>query len=328
MASRRRSIRWLTSPLIAIAQLDVELGALRIEARLERAHVRLRAEAVRDQTAVGDPAEQRLHLRMIDAQRGEAVERDVLDEGLERGAHGVEGAVELHVLGVDVGDHRRARRQAHEGAVGLVGLDHHPVAFAVAGVGAVGVDDAAVDHGRIELRGIQQRRDQRGRGGLAVGAGDRDRPLQAHQLAEHLGAPDHRHAGAARRLDLGVVALDRRGHDDHAALAEIGRAMADRHGDAEPAQALDVGVLGDVGALHAMAEVVEHLGDPAHADAADPDEVDAARIERQGPHARASICVLIEAAAASDWSASASALAASVRPSAAARPAIAASSCG
>ena len=193
-------------PAHPIAQLDVELGALRIEARLERAHVRLRAEAVGDQAAVGDPAEQRLHLRMIDAQRGEAVERDVLDEGLERGAHGVEVAVELHVLGVDVGDHRDARRQAHEGAVGLVGLDHHPVAFAVAGVGAVGVDDAAVDHGRIELGGIEQRRDQRGGGGLAVGAGDRDRPLQAHQLAEHLGAPDDRHAGAARRLDLGIVA--------------------------------------------------------------------------------------------------------------------------
>ena len=68
--------------------------------------------------------------------------------------------------------------------------------------------------------------------------------------------------------------------------------MADRDRDAEPAQALDVGVLGDVGALHAMAEVVQHLGDAAHADAADPDEVDAARIDRQGPHARASSWVL------------------------------------
>ena len=32
-----------------------------------------------------------------------------------------------------------------------------------------------------------------------------------------------------------------------------------------------------------MAEVAQHLGDAAHADAADPDEVNAARIERQRP---------------------------------------------
>ena len=188
-----------------IAQLDVELGAVGIEHGIERAHVRLRAEAIGDQAPVGDPAEQRLDLGMIDAQRREAVERQVLDKALEGGAHGVEIAPEVEMLGVDVGDHGDARRQAHEGAVGLVGLDHHPVALAVPGVGAVGVDDAAVDHGRVEVGGIEQGRDQRGRGGLAVGAGDRDRPFQAHQLAQHLGAPHDRHAGAARRLDLGIV---------------------------------------------------------------------------------------------------------------------------
>src|SRR5512134_1557106 len=48
---------------------------------------------------------------------------------------------------------------------------------------------------------------------------------------------------AARRLDLEIVGLDRRGHHDHAALAEIGGAMADRDRNAEPAQALGVGVL-------------------------------------------------------------------------------------
>ena len=101
--------------------------------------------------------------------------------------------------------------------------------------------------------------------------------------------------------------------------AEIGGAMADRHRDAEAAQALGVGVLGDVGALDPMAEAVQHLGDPAHADAADPDEVNAARIERQRPHASASMCVLTGAGAASDCTSSASAPAASVRPSAAAR---------
>ena len=71
----------------------------------------------------------------------------------------------------------------HEGAVAFVGLDHHPVAGAEPRIGAVGVDDAAVDDGRIEPAGSSRAADHRGRGRLAVRAGDRDRPFQAHQLA-------------------------------------------------------------------------------------------------------------------------------------------------
>ncbi len=216
-------------------------------------------------------------------------------------------------------------RQADEAAVGLVGLDHHPVALARAGVGAIGVDDAAVDHGRVELGGIEQGCDQRGRGGLAVGAGDRDRPLEPHQLAQHLGPAHDRHAGAARGLDLGVVALDRGRHHDHPAVAEIGGPVADRDLDAQPAQALGVGVLDQVRALHPVAEIVQHLGDPAHADAADPDEVDAARIDRQGPHASASRWSLATEGESRDSTASASARAASGRPRACARAAMSAS---
>ena len=93
-----------------------------------------------------------LHLGMVDAHHREAVERDVLDEGAEGLLDRVEGAVVVEVLGVDVGDDRDVGRQLEEGAVGLVGLDHHPVARAHAGVGAVGVDDAAVDDGRVESR--------------------------------------------------------------------------------------------------------------------------------------------------------------------------------
>ena len=105
------------------------------------------------------------------------------------------------MLGIDVGDDGDVGRQLQEGAVGLVGLDHHPVAGAEPRIGAIGVDDAAVDHGRIEAAGIEQRRDQRGRRGLAVRAGDGDAALQPHQLGQHLGAPHHRQplARAPRR---------------------------------------------------------------------------------------------------------------------------------
>ncbi len=58
-------------------------------------------------------------------------------------------------------------------------------------------------------------------------------------------------------------------------------------GHAHAAQALDVGALGDVRALHAVAHAVQDLGDAAHADAADADEMDGAGVEWLDPQAAA-----------------------------------------
>jgi hypothetical protein len=45
-------------------------------------------------------------------------------------------------------------------------------------------------------------------------------------------------------------------------------------------QALDVVVVGGVGPLHGVAEIVHHLGDARHADATDADEMDGAELRR------------------------------------------------
>src|SRR5690606_6746311 len=64
--------------------------------------------------------------------------------------------------------------------------------------------------------------------------------------------------------------------------------VTDRHLDPALAQPLDDIGFGDVAALHLIAEVVHHLGDPRHADAADADEVDDADIGRDAAHQFAS----------------------------------------
>ena len=125
-----------------------------------------------------------------------------------------------------------------------------PVAHAR--IGAVGVDDAAVDDGRVEPAGVEQRRDHRGGRGLAVRAADGDRRFQPHQLGEHLGAADDRQAARPRLDQLGIVALDGGGDDDHRRVVEILRVVADRDLDAALAQPLHVGAVGDVGAAHAI----------------------------------------------------------------------------
>ena len=113
----------------------------------------------------------------------------------------------FHVLGVDVGDDGDGRGQAVEGAVAFVGLDHHPFALPHARVGTVGVDDAAVDDRRVDAAGVQQRRDHRGGGGFAVGAGNRDVGFQAHQLGQHFGAAHDWQAERAGCVKFGLPRL-------------------------------------------------------------------------------------------------------------------------
>ena len=104
--------------------------------------------------------------------------------------------VVVEMLGIDIGDDGDVGRQLDEGAVALVGLDHHPLAVAQPGIGAIGVDDAAIDDGGVEFAGIEQRRDQRRGRGLAVRAADGDGVLEAHDLGQHLGAAHDRQAAA------------------------------------------------------------------------------------------------------------------------------------
>ena len=73
----------------------------------------------------------------------------VLDEQAERLLHSLEGLEVIEVFRIDIGDDGDIRRQLQEGAVALVRLDHHPVARPEPRIGAVGIDDPAVDHGRI-----------------------------------------------------------------------------------------------------------------------------------------------------------------------------------
>ena len=178
----------------------------------------------------------RLHHRMIDAHHGKAVERHVLDEIAERVLHRLERLEVIEMLRVDIGDDGDVGRQFQKRAVALVGFHHHPLAGAQPRIGAVGIDDAAIDHGRIEIAGIEQGRDHRGGRGLAVGARDRNAAFEPHQFGQHFGAAHHRNALGARRHQFRIVALDRgRDHDDVGAVDVLGL-VADRDLDALFAQ--------------------------------------------------------------------------------------------
>src|SRR3546814_4468822 len=76
--------------------------------------------------------------------------------------------------------------------------------------------------------------------------------------------------------DLGIAAFDGgRGNDDLGAV-DVRRLMPDRDLDSLFSQSLDDIAIGDVAALHLIAEILHDLGDARHADAADAAEMDGA----------------------------------------------------
>ena len=81
----------------------------------------------------------------------------------------------------------------------------------------------------------------------------------------------------ACRLELGVARLDRRGDDDELRAHEVDRVVADEHTDALGAQTAHIGAVLLVAALHGVALGVQNVGDRAHADAADAEDM-------HGPH--------------------------------------------
>jgi hypothetical protein len=102
--------------------------------------------------------------------------------------------------------------------------------------------------------------------------------LRTHQLGEHLGARDDRHLAPARLGHFRVVGLDRGGDDHDIGGADVLRAVAAGHDAAQAAQPLHDRSLLEVGSGDAVPHVDQHLGDAAHAAAADADEMDPARL--------------------------------------------------
>jgi hypothetical protein len=149
------------------------------------------------------------------------------------------------------------------------------------GVGAIRVDDPAIDDRRIKAPGVKQRCDERGRCGLAVRARNRHAAFQPHEFGEHLGAADNWQALCARSDQLRVVTLDCRRDDDHVCAIYVFRLVTDDDFDAFVAQTFDVGAIRNVGAGDAVSEIGEHFGDAAHANAADAHEMHRTDVARQ-----------------------------------------------
>ena len=244
------------------------------EAWIDGAHLRGLVKAVGGDR-LGDARHDFAHVRVVDAQHRHAVEGQPLAEIDEGGFQALEiMAVGVHVIGVDIGDDRDHRRQIQERGIGFVGLGHQKITLAKPRIGAGGGELAADDVGRIHPRFAENAGDQAGGGGLAVGAGNGDAALQPHQFGQHQCA---RHDGdflLARGDDFGIGFLHGSRSHHRIGVGDVFAGMVVMDARAQTCQPLRHRVVGQIGAGYCIAQVQQHLGDAAHADAADAHEVD------------------------------------------------------
>ena len=113
--------------------------------------------------------------------------------------------------------------------------------------------------------------------------------FEPHQFGQHFRPANDRHARFQRQLDLRVAALDRGGRHHHGGIAQIFRLVADHHADALGPQPLDHIAFGHIATLNIVAQIVHHLGNARHADAANADEMDRADVRADTLHERDSL---------------------------------------
>ena len=95
MAARNASKGARHLPRDRIAQLDIEDGAIGIEHWVQRLDVGVLVEPIADQPAIRRAVKQRLGLGVIHAHGGKAVERQIVQEGLERRFYTFEITIEI-----------------------------------------------------------------------------------------------------------------------------------------------------------------------------------------------------------------------------------------
>ena len=176
MAARHRQCDILDGSRFAITVAHDHVKAVATGDRgdIDTLDVGLSGKTISNDPPVADAGQHRLHFGMVDAQDRGAVKGYILDKLDETVLDLVEAAIMIEMLGIDIGNDRDRAVEPQKAAVAFVGFDDHPLAGTKPCVGTILVDDAAVDHGRIDTARIQHRRNHRSGRGLAVGSGDRN----------------------------------------------------------------------------------------------------------------------------------------------------------
>ena len=115
-------------------------------------------------------------------------------------------------------------------------------------------------------------------------AGNRDPVLQPHQFGQHLGALNHRNMQAPRFRDFGITHRDRGTGDHNIRAGDVRGGVSLENSRAQRGKSLRGGRIPQVGTGNLVAKVQQHFGNPTHADATNPHEMNALNL---GEHTNA-----------------------------------------
>ena len=178
------------------------------------------------------------------------------------------------MVGVDIGHHGNHGREIQERGVRFVGFGHNILPAAELGVCTGSGELAADNEGRVEAGGGEDGGSEAGGGGFAVRTGNGDALAEAHNLRQHHGARNHRDACLAGGQHFRIIRLDGGGGNHHVHALDMFRRMAVEHLDAHISQLARYRALRLIRAGY-VEFFIQHLGQAAHACAADADEMDA-----------------------------------------------------
>ena len=249
----------------AVASLHGEVHLRTHGAHIHRTHLRFFVEAV-----AGDGAREVeghfAHGCIVGAQNGGAVKRHAVQEINKRFLEFVEVVpVGLHVVRIDVGDHRHDGQQIQERGIGLVSLDHDVVTTAQARIRASAVEAPANHKGGVQSGLAQHAGHQAGGGGFAVRARNGNATLETHELSQHECARHDGDVFGACCHHFGVVGLHRSGRDHRISTCDVVGGVANVGAHAQRCQALQGRAVCQVRTRDDVAQVVQHFGNAGHA---------------------------------------------------------------
>ena len=124
-------------------------------------------------------------------------------------------------------------------------------------------------------------------------AGDGDAVFEAHELGEHLGTLDYGDFAGPGFFDLRIVIADGGAGDYDCGVTDVAALVALVDGGSQLRETVGDGAAAQVGAGDAHAHGQQNLGDAAHADSADANEVNVLLLDEHGQRARLPFWALI-----------------------------------
>ncbi|MCB5281651.1 hypothetical protein BJQ89_01401 [Arthrobacter sp. ES1] len=203
--------------------------------------------------------------------------REQCGEAVEGGVDGLGGAVVVQMVRFNVGHDCDLRTVIQEGTVGFVGFGDEDRCAAAGGVNSQRRNVRTDGEGRVQACALQENGDHRRRGGLSVCPGDGHGGVLRHGRGQCLGAVQHRQSGSPGGGQLRVIRADRRAGDDALSVAEVSGVIADADPGPGRGQVRHHRQVFRVGAADRQSAGHHNSGHSRHSDAADADEVDAAK---------------------------------------------------